>query len=196
MDDSSASGIPVMLTRVVELFKKHWRHRPCPREAQCYALAVWIIIIRDTSPSYKKNFWQRNIQLRKNRPVIEAMKRLIKQRQAELDELLRLSNLAGCRAQERNLFEAFEAAIDKATPTLLPSDPLAGRRDSAWWHKAARLIADEVKSALVQAGNREEELSFAKDGPLVRVVAGCLKLAGITQQETTIAAALRAHFSR
>jgi hypothetical protein len=183
---------PMTRTRVAELFKEHWLSRPSPTEAQCHDLAGWISTIRNADPSYKKNFQQRNIQLRKDRSVIEAMKRLIKKRQAALDELLRLNNLADCCVSERDSLEAVEAAIDKAMPTLLPSDPLAGQRDNASWHKAASVIADEVESALLQAGNGGEEFSFAKGGPLVRIVAGCLKLAGINKEETTIAAVLLA----
>jgi hypothetical protein len=183
---------PMTRTRVAELFKEHWLPRPCPTEAQCHDLAGWISTIRNADPSYKKSFQQRNIQLRKNRSVIEAMRRLIKEQQAAFDKLLRLNNLADCCVSERASLEAVEAAIDKAMPTLLPSDPLAGQRDNAWWHKATSVIADEVESALVQAGNGGEEFSFAKGGPLVRIVAGCLKLAGINKEETTIAAVLLA----
>jgi hypothetical protein len=195
MDASSASGIRAVTVRVVELFKEHWLRERCPTEVQCYELAVWIGIINAANPSYQENFRQQNIQLRKDRSIVEAKKRLVERKQAELRELRCLSNLPDYVRGVENL-EALAAAIDEAIPTLLPSDPLAGERDSAWWHKAARLIAGEVIKALVQAGNGTEKLSFAKGGPLVRIVAGCLKLAGINKAETTIAAVLQAYFPR
>jgi hypothetical protein len=183
---------PLTRARVAELFKEHWLPRPCPTEAQCHDLAGWISTIRNADPSYKKNFQQRNSQLRKDRSVIEAMRWLIKKRRAAFDERLRLNNLADCCVPERDSLETVEAAIDKAMPTLLPTDPLAGRRNNGWWHKAAWMIADEVESALLQAGNKEAGLSFAKGGPLVRIVARCLELAGIHKEEAAIAAVLLA----
>jgi hypothetical protein len=176
----------VKLTKqVAELFKASFQRGPWPNETQCYSVAIWIDIVQK-SKQYKKNFVQENARLRRRRAVIQEMKRLINQQKHVQLAGLQLSSWL---EDDENL-KALEVALEQATPALLrPFDPLAGERDKAWWHKAARMIAQKAQAALEQAGHKK--VSFQKHGPFVEVVAAALKLAiGEDFEPATVASVL------
>lgn len=165
--------IALLTDKVRELFKENYKRGTLPNQAQCYSLATLIRMIQ-ANKSYKANFAGRNLVLRKRRALIQAMKRCIAQQRSELSERLG----SGARLpgwQDDKHLEALAAALDKATPALLPSDPLAGERDKGWWHKAARMIDERAETALMQAGHKK--ISRHKHGAFVHVVTGALKLA-------------------
>ena len=115
---------------------------------------------------------QENARLRRRRAVIQEMKRLIDQQKHIQPAGLQLSSWL---EDDENL-KALEGALEKATPALLrPFDPLAGERDKAWWHKAARMIAYHAEEAVKSAGRKT--VSFQKHGDFVKVIAAALNLA-------------------
>jgi hypothetical protein len=163
----------VTVKDVADLFKKHCHRSPGLRESECYGVAVTINTIRNRK-TYKQELEQQNVALRKRRRIVDAFKRLLEGQQNKIDRASALRFL-GWRQDIQN-FKELAAALEKAEVALLaPFDPLAGQRGRAWWHKAARMIAEEIKTALLQAG--KSEISFAKGGPFVKVVTDALTLA-------------------
>lgn len=164
----------VLCEQVAKLFRASYQRGPWPKADQCYDLAIMICTIRN-SKSYRKDFERHNRTLRRRRAIIEATKQLIKEQQKSVNDQLAVLRLPGPLQHARAL-AALEAALEQATPALLqPFDPLAGQRDKAWWHKAARMIAERTQNVLIQAKNKK--LSRHKHGAFVKVVAGALKLA-------------------
>jgi hypothetical protein len=172
--------------QVAELFKENYRNGPLPSEAQCYQVAVEIIIVRNRN--YKKTFPEDSAALRKRRTKVAATRRLIDHRKKVLAAQLESLRLPGWLEDYAHL-DALEAALELATPALLqPFDPLAGERDAAWWHKAAFMISQRVRTALEQAGNTN--ISYQKDGDFLVVVVAALELAGIHYAHSTVAKVL------
>jgi hypothetical protein len=172
--------------QVAELFKANYRSGPLPNEAQCYQVAVVINNVRISK--YKETFKKENTALRKRRAVVAATSRLIDHQKKILQAQLESLRLRGWLQDFANL-EALEAVLERATPALLrPFDPLAGERDSAWWHKAAFMIAEQARMALGEAGN--DNISSQKDGDFVVVVVAALELAGVHYAQSTVAKVL------
>jgi hypothetical protein len=168
--------------RVAKLCEETYSREPLLRADQCYPVAIIISVIRDRK-SYREDFERENRALRRRRADVEKFKRLIKMQKQKFPILALPLPL-------REL-EELEALLERTTPALLsPFDPLAGKRDKAWWHKAAHLIADRAESALVLAGHKK--ISKQKHGPFVKLVAGLLELAtdSVFQPET-VAHAIR-----
>jgi hypothetical protein len=147
-----------------------------------------INVVRN-SKRYKEDFIKENDSLRKRRSVVGATKRLLNHQKKVLETQLQSIQLPGWMEDAANL-QALETALERATPALLrPFDPLAGERDKAWWHKAARMIALEVRMALIRA--ERKTISFQKHGAAVEVVAAALRLAiGKEFDPTTVAEVL------
>jgi hypothetical protein len=163
--------------QVAKLFKANYTRGPWPNEMQCYPVAVAINVIRNNE-QYREEFAEENVSLRERKTVVEAIGRLINNQkrilntQLEQFKPLRLSNWV----EDLASLDALEITLKAAVPALLqPFDPLAGERDMAWWHKAARLIAEKAQVALKEAGHKK--VSSQKHGPFVRVVADALRLA-------------------
>jgi hypothetical protein len=172
--------------QVAELFKATYRGGALPNEVQCYQIAVMINIVRNSN--YKEQFKNENEALRKRRAIVAKTSRLIDDHRTALKVQLEILRLPGWLEDLAHL-EALEAALEVATPALLrPFDPLAGERDSAWWHKAALMIAQRARTALEQAGNNK--ISHQKDGDFVVFVVAALELAGIHYAQSTVAKVL------
>jgi hypothetical protein len=169
-EEIEARRILALTMEIAELFKAIYKRGPWPNEIQCYPLAVIIGVIRNNESdkkSYKKDFERDNRPLRKRRAFVKKMKQYVTAQQT-LGPSISL--------QEAEALGALETALEKATSALLaPFDPLAGERNKAWWHKAARTIAEQAETALIQAGHKN--LSKQKHGAFVKVVADLLKLA-------------------
>jgi hypothetical protein len=175
--------------QVGALFRASYPSGPWPRAYQCYSLAVIISTVRATKLSYRNQFKEDNRSLRERRAVVEDMRRLIERQKNILKTQLAMVQLPGPLQDARNL-EVLEAALKQAAPALLaPIDPHAGMRDKAWWHKAARVIAESAEAALLQAGHKK--VSKQKHGNFVKVVSAALKLAtGTDFEPETVAAVL------
>ncbi len=175
-----------LTNQVAEVFKAIWRNGPLPTNAEGYQVAVMINIVRNSK--YKSTFKKGNAALRKRRAIVAATRRLIDRRRKTLEAQLEGLGLPGWIEDLEHL-KALEVAVERATPALLqPFDHLAGERDSAWWHKAAVMIAQRVRTALEQAGN--QNISYQKDGDFVLVVVAALELAGIHFAQSTVAKVL------
>jgi hypothetical protein len=180
----------IKLTKqVAEFFKSNYRNGPWPSVSDCYGLAVAISIIKNAK-SYKKTFEQENERRSDRRATIQSMKRLIRAKKIFLMGQLEGLQLPGMMEDVNNL-NRLELALEQAESALLqPFDPLAGTRNAAWWHKAARMIAQQVHSALTQTGRKR--ISFQKHGAGVGVVVDALKLAtGEDFEPATVASVLK-----
>ena len=151
---------------VVALFKQNMKRGPWPDESQCYRLANAITIVAN-SASLKANNERKGF--RERRAIYNSMLRLVhKQKAAQHIEGLRLPGYVSLEVLE-------EALVRAKDSVLAPFDPLAGERRGAGWHKAARFMAPHAEAALRAAGRT---VSRDKRGPLVKVIAGALELAG------------------
>ncbi|MEI6200474.1 MAG: hypothetical protein WCP68_00825 [Enhydrobacter sp.] len=178
---------PLPLSAVVALFKKHCKRGPWPDESQCYYLRNDINVVANAKPAAVLND---DPKYRRRRATIAAMEKLIREMKAQ-DPFPGLRFATQIEAEIH--LGALEEALGRAKPALTGwTDPWAGEREGAAWHKPARFIARRVKEAAINAGRKK--VSFAKGSPLVLVVTSALILARQKKRDPDAVAAALAKF--
>jgi len=143
------NGREITAEKVSELFAKHCRRRrPLPRPYQCQGLATTINVIchdnRRNGKSYRHIFEQQNKRRSEDRPLIEWLEKRIEEKREEFELLNYPQGI-----------DALEITMASLSP---PTDPLVGQRNSAWWHKAALMIATGVKDIMESVDSRQKNI--------------------------------------